>query len=225
VSSGAELTTALRSTAVGGTRPEQAEAGGITQCRRFAYSRIGQHVLEHEGVDVDQRGLQHPQAGDGEFPLVAAVGGQLAALAVQDDLLAAVVGLQHVETLVDLPLQVPVAQVAAGEDGLLGAADLQHRLVGRVGRRSGEAAQDRLGGGGPDPDGGPVADHHVVLLADQAPPDRPGQRRPKPRVGAGFAGGGPVQPHRVIRLILGSRSNPSSRVMPNPISDWPWEST
>jgi hypothetical protein len=55
---------------------------------------------------------QHPQADDGEFAFVAAVGGQLPALAVQDDLLAAVVGLHHVQTLVDLPLQVPVAQLA-----------------------------------------------------------------------------------------------------------------
>jgi hypothetical protein len=41
---------------------------------------------------------------------------------------------------------------------------------------------------------------------------------------------GPAGPGRnsrvvLIRLIRGSRSMPSSRVMPNPISDWPWEST
>jgi hypothetical protein len=29
----------------------------------------------------------------------------------------------------------------------------------------------------------------------------------------------------LIRLILGSRSKPSSFVIPNPISDWPWVST
>jgi hypothetical protein len=28
----------------------------------------------------------------------------------------------------------------------------------------------------------------------------------------------------LIRLIRGSRSKPSSLAMPNPISDWPWES-
>jgi hypothetical protein len=28
----------------------------------------------------------------------------------------------------------------------------------------------------------------------------------------------------LTRLIRGSRSKPSSRVMPNPISDWPWVS-
>src|SRR6266536_3045040 len=142
---------------------QRGEAATVLDAEYVLPGRIGQHVLEHQGVDVDQGGLQDPQAGDGELALVAAVGGQLPALAVQDDRLAGVVGLQHVEALTDLPLQVPVAEVSGDEDGLLRAAYLHHLLVGRVGRRPGAAPQDRLGGGGPEPDRGGVADHHGVL--------------------------------------------------------------
>src|SRR6266511_4155067 len=96
-------------------RPEQrGEAATVLDAEYVLPGRIGQHVLEHQGVDVDQGGLQDPQVGDGELALVAAVGGQLPALAVQDDRLAGVVRLQHVEALTDLPLQVPVAEINEG---------------------------------------------------------------------------------------------------------------
>ena len=57
-----------------------------------------------------------------------------------------------------------VAQVPAYEDGPLSPAELQHGLVGGVGGVAGEAAQDGLGRGGPDPDGGGELDHLVVVL-------------------------------------------------------------
>jgi hypothetical protein len=41
---------------------------------------VDEDVLDHQGVDVDQGGLQHPQAENREFLLVAAVGGDVAAL-------------------------------------------------------------------------------------------------------------------------------------------------
>jgi hypothetical protein len=77
-----------------------------------------------------------------------------------------------------------------------------------MGGRTGEAPQDRLSGGGPNPDRGRVADHHVVLLGDQAPPDRPSQRRAKAREGVGLARGGPVQPHLVDPLDPGQQVKP-----------------
>jgi len=66
---------------------------------------VGEHVLEHEGVHVDQGGLQDPQAQHGRLLLVAAVGGDVAALAIEDHAVGAVPGLHDVQTLVDLPLQ------------------------------------------------------------------------------------------------------------------------
>jgi GNAT superfamily N-acetyltransferase len=68
----------------------------------------------------------------------------------------AVPALGDVEPGVDFPRQVTVSQVAAQEDGLLGAADLQYRLIGRVVGCAGEPAQDRLGGGRARPDSGGV---------------------------------------------------------------------
>jgi hypothetical protein len=48
---------------------------------------------------------------------------------------------------------------------------------------SDEAAQDRLGLGGAEPDSRDVLDHLVVLLADEFPIDRPCQNGPQVRVG------------------------------------------
>src|SRR6185437_10408102 len=56
-----------------------------------------------------------------------------------------------------------------------------------------EAAQDGLGGGGAEPDGRGVLHHQVVLLLDQLPPDRVGQRGPQPGVAVQVARGREVE--------------------------------
>jgi hypothetical protein len=62
-------------------------------------------------------------------------------------------------------LQVTVPEVPGYEDRPLGAAYLEHRLVGRVRRRPGEPRQYRLGGGGALPDRGGVTDDLFVVFA------------------------------------------------------------
>ncbi|BFU46671.1 hypothetical protein KRMM14A1004_49080 [Krasilnikovia sp. MM14-A1004] len=49
---------------------------------------VGEDVLDHEGVDVHQGGLQYAQAQHGQFLLVSAVGGDVAALAEKFTLFA-----------------------------------------------------------------------------------------------------------------------------------------
>jgi len=113
-------------------------------------------------------------------PLTLPLGGAVQKCSQQgvDDAVGPVPRLDDVEALVDLALQAAVAQVAGHEDGALGAADLDHGLVGGVdGVGAGEPAQDGLGGGGAGPDRGGVLDHLVVLLGDDVPADRAGQRR------------------------------------------------
>src|SRR6266487_3594347 len=95
--------------------------------------RLGEQVLDHQGVHVDERGLQDPQAQHAHLLLVAAVGGQVAALAVEDDRVGAVPRLDHVQALVDLPLKLSAAQVAGEKDRILRPAEFDHRLVGGVG--------------------------------------------------------------------------------------------
>src|SRR6266568_6377748 len=75
----------------------------------------GEDVLEHEGVDVDEGGLQDAQAQRGHLDLFAAVGGDVPAAAVADHRVGAVPGLDDVQALFDLPLQAAVAQVAGDE--------------------------------------------------------------------------------------------------------------
>jgi hypothetical protein len=69
-------------------------------------------------------------------------------------------------------------EVVGEEDGLGGAAEFQQRGVGRVLRDgAGEAAQDGFGFDGVEAQGGGVLDHLVVLLGDELPADRAGERR------------------------------------------------
>ena len=95
----------------------------------------------------------------------------------------------------DFPAQVLGGQVLAQEYGLDRSAQLDEGRVGGVlGAGTGEAAQDRLGLGGAQPQGGGVLDRLVVLLGDELPSDRPGEHRaelgPAGRIGGVI---GPVQ--------------------------------
>jgi hypothetical protein len=66
-------------------RPEQRrEAAAVGVSQLHCPVIVGEHVLDHEGVDVDQGGLQHPQAQHRQLLLVAAVGGDVATLAEED---------------------------------------------------------------------------------------------------------------------------------------------
>ena len=107
--------------------------------------RQGEQLLDHEGVHVDDRSLEDVEGDHAEFLLVAPVGGELAALAVEDHRVDPVPGLDDVEALLDFTLEVAVAQVSAHEDGPLGSAEFQHGLVDGVGGVAGEAAQDGFG--------------------------------------------------------------------------------
>jgi hypothetical protein len=73
-------------------------------------------------VDVDQGGLEDVQGEHPELLLVAAVGRELAAFAVEDHAVDAVPRLDQVQALFDLALQVAIAEVAArgapGVDGI-----------------------------------------------------------------------------------------------------------
>jgi hypothetical protein len=161
-------------------RGEAAPAGVGEHVRPFG-QREG--VLDHEGVDQAEAALEDVQAQHPELLHLAAVGGELAALAEADVVVDAVVVLHHVEAGLGLALQVAVAEPAGQEDGALGAAGLEHRGVGGVGGLGGEPAQQRLGGGGAQPDRGRVLHHQVVVVLDDVPAHWPGQRRGEHGVG------------------------------------------
>jgi hypothetical protein len=59
--------------------------------------------LDHQGVDVDEAGLEQVEAEHGEFLVLATVGGELTAVAVADEAVGGVPVLDHVEAFVDLP--------------------------------------------------------------------------------------------------------------------------
>jgi hypothetical protein len=114
------------------------------------------------------------QRGHGQFLLVEAVGRDLPALAVEDELVGAVPVLDDVQPLVDLAPPCLGGEIPAQEDGLDRLPELGQRLVGGVLRgRAGEASEDRLGLSGPQAWRSSVLDELVVLLPDQLPVDRP----------------------------------------------------
>jgi hypothetical protein len=65
---------------------------------------FGQDVLEHQGVDVDEGGLEEVQGEYRELLLVAAVAGKLAALAEEDDVVDVVPAFDDLQAGVDLAL-------------------------------------------------------------------------------------------------------------------------
>lgn len=86
-----------------------------TRVSRVGPFRLGEGVLDHQRVHEPEAALQDLQAEHGQFLFLAPVGGQLAALAEVDVVLDAVVVLHDVEPCVDLPLQVAVDLLDAGQ--------------------------------------------------------------------------------------------------------------
>jgi hypothetical protein len=167
---------------VGRSRKDVADVGVVEQ------------VLNHEGVDIDQGGLHDPQALHTQLLFVGPIGGHLTDLAVVDDAVGAVPRLDDIEPFLDLALQLPAAQIPAQKDCLLGTAQLDHRLIGRVsGVGLHEPPQNCLRRCGTGADRGGVLHHLVVLLGDQLPPDRARHRRPQLRPQIRLPGGWPVQ--------------------------------
>ena len=153
-------------------RPRRSSSRELLRPRRF-----GQDLLQQQGVDVHERGLEQVQREHRRLGVLLVRAGQGAVLAVVEHGVRAVPVLHDLEAAVDLPAQVGAGEVVAGEDGAHGAAEFFEGLVGGVlGAAAGEAPQHLLGLRGAQPQGGGVLDHLVVLLRDQLPADRPGQR-------------------------------------------------
>ena len=104
--------------AVGGdVAPDQGVEG--SEVDRAELDRGGgvvEHVLDHEGVDVDEHGLQQVQAEHREFLLVTAVGGELAAFPEEDEPVGGVPVLGDVESFVDLAAELFAGEVVAQKD-------------------------------------------------------------------------------------------------------------
>jgi hypothetical protein len=94
-------------------RPEQrGQAALVLGAQLDRVVGVVEDVLDHQHVHVDECGLADPQAQHAHFLLVAAVRGNFGVLAVEDDRVRAVPGLDHVQAAVGLPLKLPGAQVA-----------------------------------------------------------------------------------------------------------------
>jgi hypothetical protein len=138
--------------------------------------------------------LQQVQAQHRRLLVLQPVGGDLAAAAIEDEVVGTIPGFDHVQPLADLAPQVQPVQVAAKKGGAQRLAQLDQRSVsGMLQIGAGEAAQDVCRGCGAEPKRCRELHHLVVLPVDQVPVDRPRQHRSQPRVGIGFAGNWTVE--------------------------------
>jgi hypothetical protein len=73
----------------------------VVGCREVE-GGVVEDMLDRHGVDVDEHGLEEVEAECGESLIVEAVGGDVAAVAVEDEAVRRVPGLGRVEAFVDL---------------------------------------------------------------------------------------------------------------------------
>jgi len=130
--------------------PEQrAQAASVLVGQFLPPLRVGQDDLDHDGVEVGDRGLDQVQRQRGDLDVLFVITGELAGLAVEDVFVGAVPVLHDVEAFVDLSAQFLAGQVVTDEDGAHDSAEFLDGLVGGVfGATAGEAAQHLVGLGG-----------------------------------------------------------------------------
>jgi hypothetical protein len=84
-------------------RPEQRREGAAVFIRHsLGPLRFREDLLKEEGVDVDEGGLEQVQREHGDLLVFLVGAGELAALAVEEDLVGAVPGLHYLAAFVDL---------------------------------------------------------------------------------------------------------------------------
>ena len=155
---------------------EWSEASHVICVETVLPSGFGQDLLNHEGVDVDERKLDQMEAKHADLLVIGAVGGDFAAFTEENEVVGAVPALDDVQAFVDLTAQLHGVQIAAQEDRLDRFAEFAEGAVDRVlDVGAVEAPQDVFGVRGLEPESRGVLDHGIVLLGDQLPIDGPGE--------------------------------------------------
>ncbi len=90
---------------------------------------LRRHPLEHQGVDVDHAVLQQVQSQHGCFLVLQPVGGDLATAAIEDEVVGAIPGFDHVQTLMDLAPQFHPVQVTTQKCRAQRFTELDQRSV------------------------------------------------------------------------------------------------
>ena len=122
---------------------QRRESAPIINRHAITPRRFRQHFLNEQGIDVHQADLQQMERQDRQLLIGHTIGGELAALAVEDEVIGTVPVLDHIEPLVNFAPQRLFVQVTAQENGLDRLAQFRQCLVGRMRRTpTGKAAQD-----------------------------------------------------------------------------------
>ena len=81
------------------------DASPVVRVEAVAPSGFSQHLLDHEGVDVNERELDQMKTEHPDLLIIDPVGCHLAALAEVDEVVDVVPVLDDVQTFVDFPAQ------------------------------------------------------------------------------------------------------------------------
>lgn len=93
---------------------------------------LRQHLLQHEGVDVNHAVLEQMQREHTDFMILATIADHFASAGEEDEVVGAVPLLDDVQALVDFAAQVFTVKVSAEEDGFDRPAEFGEGLVGRM---------------------------------------------------------------------------------------------
>jgi len=156
------------------TPKERCHPPSLVGAHALQPDRFAKHALEHQSVDVDHAVLQQVQGQHGCLLVLQPVGGDLATAAIEDEIVGAIPGFDHVQALMDLAPQFHPVQVTAKECRAQRLTKLDQSSVrGVLQIGAGETAQDVRRSCSAESKCRRELHHLVVLATDQIPIDRP----------------------------------------------------
>src|SRR4029453_4466735 len=89
-------------------------------------------MLQHERVDVDERDLEEVQSEHSDFLIFQAIGGHLAAFAVEDEIVSTVPVFDHLEPVMNFSSEGVLLEILAEKYPLDPLPEFNGRVIGGV---------------------------------------------------------------------------------------------
>ena len=156
--------------------------------------RIGEDMLQHESVDVDERNLEEMEGEHSDFLVFQAVGSQLTAFAIEDEVVGTVPVFDYLKSIINFSSEGFLLEILAEKDRLDHLPEFDDRVVRGVWEgAAGKAFEKGLGIGSAQPEGRRILDHSLIMLPEQVPANRPSQDGLEMRIRLRLAGRRPIE--------------------------------
>src|SRR4029434_4681334 len=151
-------------------------------------------MLQHEGVDVDERDLEEMQSEHSDFLIFQATGGHLAAFAIEDEIVRTVPVFDHLEPVINFSSEGFFLKVLAEKDRLDHLPEFNDRVIGGVWEgAASKTFENGFGIGRTQPECRGILDHGLIVLPDQVPANRSSQDGFEMRIRLRLAGRRPIE--------------------------------